>query len=173
MFKKMFTGGLAMLLVLGLVFNATPAFAQGTTVPGSVPITPGAVPGTLPITPGTVPGSGGGIAISPAPLKLATINGIFLLPSYPPQLKITGTLPSSCYSPQVTILATQSFPPSLFIFVQAVLKPGATICLQMAQSFSTTVTLDANSLHIAPGTYQVLVNPVNGQTNFKTTIAIP
>ena len=166
MFKKMFTGGLAMLLVLGLAFNATPAFAQGTTVPGSVVVTPGTVPGT-------VPGSGGGIAVSPAPLNLATINGIFLLPSYPPQLKITGMLPSSCYSPQVTILATQSFPVTLSIFVQAVLKPGATICLQMAQSFSTTVTLDANSLHIAPGTYQVLVNPINGQTNFKTTIAVP
>jgi hypothetical protein len=150
MFKKLFLGGLSMLLVLGLALSATPAFAQSTG------------PGTGPI-------------ITPVPLKLATITNIFMKLTFPPQMVINGTLPSACYVPQVLTKVNPANPngsvPTISIFVQAMSKPGA-ICTQALKSFSTSVNMDARTLKVAPGKYLVLVNPVNGASRFQTTLVI-
>lgn len=161
MIKKLFLSGrfaickanwlVAMLLVLSLALNATPAFAQGTA-PGSGPASTAAVP-----------------------LKLATITDIATLLTYPAQLVIAGKLPSPCYSAKVTYTVVQpdemvSVPvPTISIYVWAVPKPNV-MCSQVVTAFSTTIS--AGALKLAPGRYLVLINPVNGQSAFKTTIVI-
>jgi hypothetical protein len=154
-FKKLFLGGLAMLLVFSLALSATPAFAQ-ETAPGSSPIVE-----------------------NPDALNLATIKSIATLLSFPPQLVINGTLPSPCYSTSVSTLIAQkigiknsvSATGTISIFVQQVRKAGA-VCSQVVKPFSTTVSLDPRAMKLAPGSYTVLVNPVNGQSRFKTTLVV-
>ena len=82
MFKKLFFGGSTLLLALGLVFGATPVFAhrEATDSTSNMPM--------------------------PPPV-LATITSMAPLLSFPPQLNINGTLPSPCYAPVVTTLASQ------------------------------------------------------------------
>jgi hypothetical protein len=149
MFKKFFVGGLALLLVLGLAFSATPAFAQSTA--------PGATPVPL------------------EPLKLATITNVAMKLTYPPQLVINGTLPSTCQVPVVTRLVgpvgVNGSLPTISIFVKGQPKPDVA-CILALKSFSTSLTLDATSLKVAPGKYLVLVNPVNGISRFQTSITV-
>ncbi len=150
MFKKFILGGLSMLLVIGLAFSASPAFAQSST--------PGATP------------------IPPEPLKLATITSIVTKLSFPPQLVINGTLPSACHVPVVTTLIAQPVGikgalPVISIFVKAQPKPGV-VCTLALKSFSTSVNLDPRAMKLAPGKYLVLVNPVNGVSRFQTTLVV-
>jgi hypothetical protein len=143
-----------MLLVLSLAMNATPAHAQ-EAAPGSIAIT-----GDL------------------AQYRLATINNIAMRLTYPPQLNINGLLPSACYSSKLTTFVTQasgnkvSAPVgTISIFVRAVPRSGV-LCSQMVKPFATTVSLDPRTLKLTPGKYLVLVNPVNGQSRFKTSFVV-
>ena len=147
-FKKLFLTVLALFLGLGVLFPSTPAFALGNP--------------TLP---------------APAQTVLATIKSMTVLEIYPLQLKIIGTLPSPCYqlkvSTQVAVPAMQNASTgTVFIRVRGV-APAGILCAQGIKTFATTLTLDPAKLHLAPGKYNVLINPVNGQSRFKTTLTIP
>lgn len=146
MFKKLFMGGLTMLLALGLALSATPAFAQATS-PGATPV----------------------------PLKLATITSIAIKQTYPPQMVINGYLPSACYVPVTSVLVSPAGSnmsiPTISVFVKAQPTPGV-VCTLALKNFSTSLTLDARSLKAAPGKYLVQVNPVNGVSRYQTTIII-
>ena len=151
-FKKLFLVGLALALVLGMVFQTTPAFALGSKA--------GATPTPLKVT------------------TLATIKSMTVLEIYPPQLKITGTLPSSCYQLSVSTRAVSSTTQAnastgmVFIWVRGVALANV-VCMQSLKLFSTTVTLDPAKLNLAPGKYVAMVNPVNGQSSFKMRFTVP
>ena len=147
MFKKLFMGGLTMLLALALALSATPAFAQSTS-PGATPV----------------------------PLNLATITGIAIKETYPPQMVIMGYLPSACHVPVVTTVVGQPIGvkntlPTLSVFVKAQPKVGV-VCTLALKNFTSSLTLDARSLKVAPGKYLVQVNPINGVSRFQTTIVV-
>jgi len=158
MFKKLFLGGrlawpIVTLLILGLALSVTPGFAQGT--------------------------ASGPIIGKPDTANLALVTSFAPLLSFPPQLKINGTLPSPCYSLNVLTLTSQATgnskvtvpAPTISIIVQMVRKAGA-VCTQVVKPFSTTVTLDPRAMKLKPGSYQVLINPLNGKTSFKTTLVV-
>ena len=147
-FKKLFLTVLTLLLGLGVLFPSTPAFALGNP--------------TLP----------------PATKRvLAIIKSMSVSESYPPRLKITGTLPSSCYQLKVSTQVAVPVSPAikagtLFVWVRGV-APTNILCAQGIKTFTTTVTLNPLKLRIPPGRYVALVNPVNGQSRFKTTFTVP
>ncbi len=149
-FKKLFLAGLALILTLSLGLQTTPALAMDRS------------PDVLP------PG--------PPQMVLAVIKSMTALEIYPPQLKITGTLPSPCYRLNVS---TQSVPTvqntgtgTVFIWVRGV-APRGVLCTQVVKSFTTTLTLDPAKLGLARGKYVAMVNPVNGQSRFKMAFTVP
>lgn len=145
--KKLLLSGLAFVLTLGMIFQATPAFAQGTQ--------------TL-LPPG------------PSQIVMATITNLKVLEIYPPQLKITGTLPSPCYQVNVStqVVAQNTGVGTILIQVRGV-APRGMLCVQSVKAFTTTVTLDPIKLGLTPGKYVAMVNPVNGQSQFKMAFTAP
>lgn len=149
-FKKLFLAGLTLILTLSLGLQTTPAFAMGRSD-----------------------------VLPPRPTQtvLALIKSMTALEIYPPQLKITGTLPSPCYRLNVS---TQSVVPvaqnagtgTVFIWVRGV-APRGVFCAQSVKSFSTTLTLDPTKLNLVAGKYIAVVNPVNGQSRFKMGFTVP
>ena len=153
-FKKLFFGGLAFILTLSMVLQSTPAFAMGSR---------SGEPNLLP------PG--------PVQMTLADIKSMVVLEMYPLQLKITGTLPSPCYQLKVYIrgvspIAQKVGASTLSIWVGGVVRRGV-FCVRGIQTFATTVTLDPAKLGLAPGKYMAMVNPVNGQSQFKKGFTVP
>lgn len=150
MFKKLFFGWLALLLTLGLAFQAGPALAMSP---------------------------GGDMVVDPTPPVLAQIKSVVLLERYPPQLKITGTLPSDCYQLRVAIPPIGDDPqPNLSaspvtIWVRGVYLRGS-VCTQAIKAFTTTVTLDPVKYNLPPGKYVAMINPQNGKSLFKSEFYI-
>ncbi len=149
-FKKLFLTGLALILTLSLGLQTTPAFAMGRA-----DVLPPGPPQTV----------------------LAVIKSMTALEIYPPQLKITGTLPSPCYrlnvSTQTVVPAVQNAGTgTVFIWVRGV-APRGVLCVQSVKSFTTTLTLDPVKLGLARGKYVAMVNPVNGQSRFKMGFTVP
>lgn len=142
MFRKLFLGGLALMLVLGMSLQTAPAFAQ---------------------------------TITPIRATLKSVSLEMTIPTGLQQIRVTGTLPSACYSlsvstPQV-VRGANSSKPYISVRVMGIPNPGVT-CTQVLQKFTTLVSIDANKLNLAPGTYDVLFNPVNGRSRFKVAIII-
>jgi len=150
MFKKLFLAGLALMLVLGLAFQAMPALAMSPV---------------------------DGMVVDPNPPVLAQIQRVVLLESYPPQLRITGTLPSSCYQLRVSVPPLGDDPKPnlsalpLTVWVRGVYLRGS-VCSQVTKTFSTTVTLDPAKLNLAPGKYVAMVNPVNGRSPYRAEFTV-
>ena len=147
-FKKLLLSVLAFVLTLGMIFQATPAFAQGTQT-------------VLPP--------------DPAKIVLATITNLMVQEIYPPQLKITGTLPSSCYQVNVStqvVSSSNTTVGTVFIRVRGI-APFGILCARGIKTFTTTVTLDPSKLGLAPGRYVAMVNPLNGQSQFKMAFTVP
>jgi hypothetical protein len=149
MFKKLFFGGLALVLALGLAFQAVPALAMS----GS-----------------------GGVTGDPKPVALAKIRNVTLLETNPYQLRIVGSLPSACHQLRVTTSPVgddpqTSGPSPLYIWVRSVPLSGVA-CSPSPKAFVATVTLDPVKLNLAPGKYVALVNPVNGQSNYSAQFVI-
>ncbi len=149
-FKNLFFAGLACILALSVVIPTIPAFALGSE-------------NLLP------PG--------PAQTVLAEIKSMLVLESYPPQLKLTGTLPSPCYQLSVSM---QGISPAsqnagtgtVFVWVRGV-APRGMLCAHGVKSFTTTVVLDPTKLKLPPRKYTAMVNPVNGQSAFKMNFMVP
>ena len=149
MLKKLFFGGLALALALGLAFQAGPAFAMA----GS-----------------------GGVTGAPNPPVLARIRSVTLLETYPYQLRIVGSLPSACHQLRVTTSPVgddprSSGPSALYVWVRSVMS-GDTACSPSPRPFVATVTLDPAKLNLAPGKYVALVNPVDGQSAFTAQFVV-
>ncbi len=149
MFKKLFFGGLALVLALGLAFQASPVFAMA--------------------------GSGGTAGV-PNPPVLARIRSVTLLETSPYQLRIVGSLPSACHQLRVTTSPVgddpqTSGPSPLSIWVRGVPLPDVA-CPPSPKPFVATVTLDPVKLNLAPGKYVALVNPVDGQSAFTAQFIV-
>lgn len=151
MLKKLFFGGLALALALGLAFQAGPAFAMA--------------------------GSGGVTGDpNPNPPVLARIRSVALVETNPYQLRIVGSLPSACHQLRVSTSPVggdprSSGPSALYIWVRSVIS-GDTACSPSPKPFVATVTLDPAKLNLAPGKYVALVNPVNGQSAFTAQFVV-
>lgn len=149
MFKKLFFGGLALALALGLAFQAGPAFAMA----GS-----------------------SGVAGVPNPPVLARIRSVTLLETHPYQLRIVGSLPSACHQLRVTTSPVgddprASGPSALYVWVRG-LASGNVACSPSPKPFVATVILDPVKLNLAPGKYAALVNPVNGQSAYSAQFVV-
>lgn len=149
MLKKLFFGGLALVLALGLAFQAGPAFAMA----GS-----------------------GGVTGDPNPSMLAKIRSVTLLETSPYQLRIVGSLPSACHQLRVTTSPVgddpqTSGPSPLSIWVRGVPLSGVA-CSPSPKAFVATMTLDPVKLNLAPGKYVALVNPVDGQSAFTAQFVV-
>ena len=149
-FKNLFLAGLACILALSLALPTIPAFALGSE---------------------NLPPPG------PAKIVLAEIKSMLVLESYPPQLKLTGTLPSPCYQLSVSM---QGISPAsqnagtgtVFVWVRGV-APRGMLCMNRVKSFTTTVVIDPTKLKLPPRKYTAMVNPVNGQSAFKMNFMVP
>lgn len=101
---------------------------------------------------------------------LAILTGVAALTSYPPQFKITGTVPS-CYRPVAPTLKVSGSVISVYVRGTKIVNimPCATAGLV---AFSTSLTIDPVKLKLAPGKYMVLFNPVNGVSRFKAGLIV-
>lgn len=149
-FKNLFFAGLACILALSMALPTIPAFALGNE-------------NLLP------PG--------PAKIVLAEIKSMLVLESYPPQLKLTGTLPSPCYQLSVSMqgmspAAENAGTGTVLVWVRGV-APRGLLCAHGVKSFTTTVVLDPTKLKLSPRQYMAMVNPVNGRSAFKMNFMVP
>lgn len=149
-FKNLFLAGLACILTLSIVLPTIPAFALGSE-------------NLLP----------------PGPTKtvLAEIKSMLVLESYPPRLKLTGTLPSPCYQLNVSMegmspASQNAGAGTVFVWVRGV-APRSVFCALGVRSFTTTVVLDPAKLKLPPRKYTAMVNPVHGQSAFKMNFIVP
>lgn len=150
MFKRILFAGLVLMLVFGLAFQASPVLAMSPA---------------------------NGVVIDPNSPVLAQIQRVELLESYPPRLRIVGTLPASCYQLKVSIPQPGDDPnPSLGALPLTIWVRGVylhdSVCGKVPKSFATTLTLDSVRLNLAPGKYVAMVNPVNGKSIYRAEFSV-
>jgi hypothetical protein len=107
----------------------------------------------------------------------ARITKVVLLKTNPPKIRITGTLPSSCYQARVSAPRVGSGDISgpatpITIHVHAVRTRGQIVCSQALARFTKTVTLDPARLNLAPGRYLVRVNPESYPGRFQVVLRV-
>jgi hypothetical protein len=148
--KKLFVGSLTAILFLSMALQASPVLAQG---------------------------SGSGPDQISRALVQARITNVVLLKTNPPKIRITGTLPSSCYQARVSAPRVGSPDFSgpatpITINVYAVRTRGQIVCSQALERFTKTVTLDPARLNLAPGSYRVRVNPQSQPGRFQVILRV-
>jgi hypothetical protein len=148
--KKLFMGSLTAMLFLSMVFQVAPVLAQG---------------------------SGAGSDQIPRALVQARITNVVLFKTNPPKIRITGTLPSSCYHARVSIprVGEHNFSGPVIpitVNVYAIRTRGQVLCSQALKRFTKTVTLDPARLNLGPGSYRVKVNPKTNQGQFQVILRI-
>lgn len=161
MFKKLFFGGMAMLIAITAIFSATPALAAS-------PMS-GASPSAV-LAGGDDPYPG-----SP----IITVTKVLVMESYPPKLAISGTISNSCYAARASaprVVYNANGQPRIVIGMVAVPLPtysGSIIaCAQAIRPYTVSVTLDRIKLKLPAGRYLLAVNPGYGVRPFTTTITL-
>ncbi|MBM4427697.1 MAG: hypothetical protein FJ031_10705 [Chloroflexi bacterium] len=88
------------------------------------------------------------------------------------QAQVGFTL-SSCYAPSISspqlVSGSGTTAPYISVFIKGI-PAGGQVC--QPRMYTTLVSIDTNKFNLAPGTYDVLFNPVNGQSKFKLSFTI-